>query len=78
MHFRAGHGGGSKAYPYEKAEENRQENVEKLTRTVRDDGAWIDAGENDNLMASKLVQSDAVGVSVTASSTRTPTKSKVP
>ena len=35
----------------------------KLTRTVRDDGAWIDAGENDNLMVSKLVANpDAVGV----------------
>ena len=30
---------------------------------MRDDGAWIDAGENDNLMVSKLVANpDAVGV----------------
>lgn len=35
----------------------------KLTRTVREDGAWIDAGENDNLMVSKLVANpNAVGV----------------
>ncbi len=35
----------------------------KLTRTVREDGAWIDAGENDNLMVSKLAtNSQAVGV----------------
>ena len=35
----------------------------KLTRTVREDGAWIDAGENDNLMVSKLsTNPKAVGV----------------
>lgn len=35
----------------------------KLTRTVREDGAWIDAGENDNLMVSKLAANPkAVGV----------------
>ena len=35
----------------------------KLTRTVREDGAWIDAGENDNLMVSKLsANPNAVGV----------------
>ena len=35
----------------------------KLTRTVREDGAWIDAGENDNLMVSKLnANPKAVGV----------------
>ncbi len=35
----------------------------QLTRTVREDGAWIDAGENDNLMVSKLAANEnAVGV----------------
>ena len=35
----------------------------KLTRTVREDGAWIDAGENDNLMVQKLSSNPkAVGV----------------
>lgn len=35
----------------------------KLTRTVREDGAWIDAGENDNLMVQKLsANPKAVGV----------------
>jgi phosphate transport system substrate-binding protein len=35
----------------------------KLTRTVREDGAWIDAGENDNLMVQKLsTNPNAVGV----------------
>ncbi len=32
-------------------------------RTVREDGAWIDAGENDNLMVQKLAANpDAVAV----------------
>jgi phosphate transport system substrate-binding protein len=35
----------------------------KLTRTMREDGAWIDAGENDNLMVQKLsANPNAVGV----------------
>ena len=35
----------------------------RLTRTIREDGAWIDAGENDNLMVSKLAANPrAVGV----------------
>jgi len=34
-----------------------------ISRTVREDGAWIDAGENDNLMVSKLTSNpNAVGV----------------
>ena len=71
--------GGSKAYPHMSALKKTDKKMwKKLTRTVRDDGAWIDAGENDNLMVSKLVANpDAVGVLVTASSTKTPTKSKV-
>ena len=34
-----------------------------IARTVREDGAWIDAGENDNLMVQKLAANkNAVGV----------------
>ena len=56
--------GGSKAYPHmKKLKKTDKKMWKKLTRTVRDDGAWIDAGENDNLMVSKLVANpDAVGV----------------
>ncbi len=37
--------------------------MEKANRTVREDGAWIDSGENDNLMVNKLVANpDSVGV----------------
>ena len=35
----------------------------RIVRTVREDGAWIDSGENDNLMVNKLIANpDAVGV----------------
>ncbi|MFW2437695.1 MAG: substrate-binding domain-containing protein [Parvibaculales bacterium] len=56
--------GGSKAYPHMNALKKSDKNLwKKLTRTVREDGAWIDAGENDNLMVSKLAANpDAVGV----------------
>ena len=56
--------GGSKAYPHMNALKKSDKSLwKKLTRTVREDGAWIDAGENDNLMVSKLAANkDAVGV----------------
>jgi len=56
--------GGSKAYPHMNALKKSDKKLwKKLTRTVREDGAWIDAGENDNLMVSKLAANpDAVGV----------------
>ena len=35
----------------------------KASKTIREDGAWIDAGENDNLIVQKLVANpDAMGV----------------
>lgn len=56
--------GGAKTFPYIKAlKKNDKKAYKKLVRTVREDGAWIDAGENDNLMVQKLVANpDAVGV----------------
>ena len=56
--------GGADAYPHMKALKASDKSLwKKLTRTVREDGAWIDAGENDNLMVSKLAaNSKAVGV----------------
>ena len=56
--------GGAAAYAHMNALKSSDKALwKKLTRTVREDGAWIDAGENDNLMVSKLVANpDAVGV----------------
>lgn len=56
--------GGSKAYDYLNALKKKDKSKwKKLTRTVREDGAWIDSGENDNLMVNKLVANpDSVGV----------------
>ncbi len=56
--------GGAKTFPYIKAMKKKDKKAyKKLVRTVREDGHWIDAGENDNLMVSKLVANDkAVGV----------------
>jgi phosphate transport system substrate-binding protein len=56
--------GGAKTFPYIKnLKKTDKKAYKKLVRTVREDGAWIDAGENDNLMVQKLVaNSDAVGV----------------
>ncbi|MGC6472869.1 MAG: PstS family phosphate ABC transporter substrate-binding protein [Parvibaculales bacterium] len=55
---------GSKAYDYLNALKKKDKKAwKKLTRTVREDGAWIDAGENDNLMVNKLVANpNAFGV----------------
>ena len=37
--------------------------MERIVQTVREDGAWIDSGENDNLMVNKLIANpNAVGV----------------
>lgn len=56
--------GGSQIYDYLKALKKEDKKAwKKLTRTVREDGAWINAGENDNLMVNKLVANpNAVGV----------------
>ncbi len=56
--------GGAKAYAYLNALKKSDKKAwKKLTRTVREDGAWIDAGENDNLMVNKLVaNANAFGI----------------
>lgn len=56
--------GGAHAYAYLNELKKKDKTAwKKLTRTVREDGAWIDAGENDNLMVNKLVANpNAVGV----------------
>ncbi len=42
---------------------NKTKNFEKIWKSVREDGAWIDAGENDNLIVQKLeANPKAVGV----------------
>src|SRR5262245_33166482 len=42
---------------------NSTKNFEKIWKAVREDGAWIDAGENDNLIVQKLeANPKAVGV----------------
>ena len=55
---------GANAFPHmKKLKKSDKKMWKKLTRTVREDGAWIDAGENDNLMVSKLAANPkAVGV----------------
>lgn len=55
---------GANAFPHmKKLKKTDKKMWKKLTRTVREDGAWIDAGENDNLMVSKLsANPNAVGV----------------
>ena len=70
--------GGSKAYPHMSALKTDKSMWKKPTRTVRDDSAWIDAGENDNLMVSKLVAKlMLLAFLVAVSSTKTPIKLKV-
>jgi phosphate transport system substrate-binding protein len=42
---------------------NNTKNFDKAWKSIREDGAWIDAGENDNLIVQKLeANADAVGV----------------
>ena len=42
---------------------NKTKNFEKVWKSIREDGAWIDAGENDNLIVQKLESNpQAVGV----------------
>ena len=56
--------GGSKSYPFLNAlKKSNKSEWKRIVRTVREDGAWIDSGENDNLMVNKLIANpDAVGV----------------
>ncbi len=42
---------------------NNTKNFEKVWKSLREDGAWIDAGENDNLIVQKLeANPKAVGI----------------
>lgn len=56
--------GGCKAFPEIKALEKTDESrYKKVCHSIREDGAYIEAGENDNLIVQKLVaNSDALGV----------------
>lgn len=56
--------GGALTYPHLKAlKKTDKSKFKRLSHTVREDGVWIDVGENDNLMVSKLVSNPkAVGV----------------
>ena len=56
--------GGANTFAYLKQlKKNDKKAYRGFARTVREDGAWIDAGENDNLMVQKLsANKDAVGV----------------
>lgn len=56
--------GGAKTFAHIKAYKKiNKQRYKSLVHTVREDGAWIDSGENDNLMVSKLVANpNAVGV----------------
>ncbi|MEQ1576213.1 MAG: substrate-binding domain-containing protein, partial [Hyphomicrobium sp.] len=59
---------GAEKFPALKAmkdddKKNSTKNFEKAWKSVREDGAWIDAGENDNLIVQKLeANPKAVGV----------------
>lgn len=56
--------GGCKTFPWLKAMKDTDKNAyKKVCRTIREDGAYIEAGENDNLIVQKLVANpNAVGV----------------
>lgn len=56
--------GGCKSFDSIKAMKESDKNAYKaLCHTVREDGAWIDAGENDNLIVQKLLSNpEAFGV----------------
>lgn len=56
--------GGCKTFPWLKAMKDTDKNTyKKVCRTIREDGAYIEAGENDNLIVQKLVaNSNALGV----------------
>ena len=56
--------GGAKKFPWIKAMKKKDKKKYKaIAHTMREDGAWIDAGENDNLIVQKLdVNPKAIGV----------------
>lgn len=56
--------GGAKTFEWIKAMKKKdKKHYKAICHTIREDGAWIDAGENDNLIVQKLaVNPNAVGV----------------
>ncbi len=56
--------GGCRTFPELAAlEKSDKDAFQKACQSIREDGAWIDAGENDNLIVQKLVANpDALGV----------------
>jgi phosphate transport system substrate-binding protein len=56
--------GGCKKFPFMKAMKKQdKKKYKKLCRTIREDGAFIEAGENDNLIVQKLeANPNALGV----------------
>ena len=59
-----GMGAGAATYAYLKVLKKRDVRAwKKLVYTIREDGVWVDSGENDNLMINKLLaNAQAVGV----------------
>jgi phosphate transport system substrate-binding protein len=55
---------GCKTFPeFAALEKSDKEAFQKACQSIREDGAWIDAGENDNLIVQKLVANkNALGV----------------
>ena len=68
--------GGCKTFPDIEALKKQDKNAYKaLCHSIREDGAFVEAGENDNLIVQKLKANPArSGSSATASSTRTATR----
>jgi phosphate transport system substrate-binding protein len=56
--------GGCKKFPHMKAmKKTNKKQYKKLCRTIREDGLYVEMGENDNLIISKLVNDkDALGI----------------
>lgn len=56
--------GGCKKFPFMKAmKKSNKKQYKKLCRTIREDGKYVEMGENDNLIIAKLVNDkDALGV----------------
>ena len=64
---------GCSGIPWIKALKSEDKNrFKEICHTIREDGRYVEAGENDNLIVQKLVANpDAFGVFATASSSRT-------
>jgi phosphate transport system substrate-binding protein len=52
---------GAKSFPWIKAKDKKE--FQKIAHTIREDGAYIEAGENDNLIVQKLdANPNAIGI----------------